>query len=55
MKRKIFYDTIDRTQQGIGRIEQAKTTQKSSLCLILGLTTTEKLSGVSNGSLSGGL
>ena len=36
-------------------IEQAKTTQKSSLCLILGLTTTEKLSGVSNGSLSGSL
>ena len=35
--------------------EQAKTTQKSFLCLILGLTTTEKLSGVSNGSLSGGL
>ena len=36
-------------------IKQAKTTQKSLLCLILGLTTTEKLRGVSNGSLSGGL
>lgn len=35
--------------------EQAKTTQKSFLYVILGLTTTEKLRGVSNGSLSGGL
>ena len=36
-------------------MEQAKTTQKSFLCLILGLTTTEKLRGVSSGSLPDGL